>query len=233
MSGNLERLGRLTTSVDPNVEMGYHPCFGDFGHSHLTTAVKQNIPTYHSVARVLMLVPEVPIAELPRAGENSGKAPPLKLSLKLRHSCGGYVHLPSQSMLPTLIEALYIPINPTAMAPSTPSPSVAIHATTFTAEAFAPFGTVASSPLSPSTTTLPTTPPVGSVPANQGTALKYSDISPLTSTYRLSPSGAPAYPTMNLFSCFSRQLCRGQTFDVRVLAPSVHYANIRPALRLI
>ncbi|KAL2038370.1 hypothetical protein N7G274_009020 [Stereocaulon virgatum] len=106
------------------------------------------------------------------------------------------------------------------MAPAITSPNVNIRATPLTAEAFAPFGTVITSPLPPSTTTFPSTPPLGSAPANQGTALKYTNISPLTSTYRLAPSGAPAHPTMSMFSCFSRQLrpsINGHTFDVRVL----------------
>ncbi|KAL2058193.1 hypothetical protein ABVK25_001811 [Lepraria finkii] len=105
---------------------------------------------------------------------------------------------------------------------TTPIPpgSISINATLLTPEAFPPFGTVITSPLPPSTATLPSTPPLGSAPANQGTALKYTNISPLTSTYRLAPSGAPAHPTMSMFTCFPRQLRPskdGQFFDVRIL----------------
>ncbi|KAL6716592.1 hypothetical protein ACLMJK_006159 [Lecanora helva] len=97
---------------------------------------------------------------------------------------------------------------------------MAVEAVLLTAEAFAPFGTVIPSPTSTSTATIPDPPPPNAVYANQGTALKYSDISPFTSTYRLSPSGLPARPTTNLFSCFPRTLrtSRNQSiFDVRIL----------------
>lgn len=98
--------------------------------------------------------------------------------------------------------------------------TIKIEALPLSPYAFAPFGTVLTSPLPSTTTTPPTSPPSGSVSANQGTALKFSNIAPVTSTYHTSPSGAPAKPSMSLFSCFSRALrtSNGQhIFDVKVL----------------
>lgn len=101
-----------------------------------------------------------------------------------------------------------------------PSSTNIIHVSPLTPSSFAPFGTVLISPLSSTTTTPPTSPPRGSVSANQGTALKFPDIAPVTSTYHTSPSGAPAKPSMSLFSCFPRALRTSngqQVFNVEVL----------------
>jgi len=98
--------------------------------------------------------------------------------------------------------------------------NMSIQATPLTAEAFAPFGTIIKPPLPASTTTIPDTAPPNAVYANQNTALKYPSISPITSTYPLSPSGIPANPTTSLFSCFPRTLRTSHTnsiFDVRIL----------------
>lgn len=95
-----------------------------------------------------------------------------------------------------------------------------VQASNLTAEAFAPFGTIITSPLPISVTSIPTTPPANTAFANQNTALKYPNISPVTSTYCLSPSGIPAHPRTSLFCCFSRALRTSQNqsiFDVRVL----------------
>ncbi len=92
--------------------------------------------------------------------------------------------------------------------------------TPLTPRSFAPFGSVISAPLPSSTTTIPSTPPVNAVYANQKSALKYANISPLTSTYSLSPSNSPAHLTMSLFSCFPRSLRsqnNQQIFDLRIL----------------
>lgn len=97
---------------------------------------------------------------------------------------------------------------------------ITIETVPITPSVFEPFGTILISPFSPSTTTPPSSPPRGSVSANQGTALKFPNIAPVTSTYHTSPSGAPGKPSMSLFSCFSRslRLSRGrQIFDVKVL----------------
>jgi len=79
------------------------------------------------------------------------------------------------------------------------------------AAAFVPFGTVISSPLPHA---LAETPPLSSLPphtptpvlANQGSALKYSPISPLQNAYVECPSGSPAEARMSLFACFPREL---------------------------
>ena len=97
---------------------------------------------------------------------------------------------------------------------------MAIQAVRLTAEAFAPFGTILAPPLPKLVAAIPDAPPPNAVYANQRTALKYSDISPFTSTYRLSPSGVPARPTTSLFSCFPRRLRTSgnqSLFDVRIL----------------
>ncbi|PYI06172.1 ureidoglycolate hydrolase, partial [Aspergillus sclerotiicarbonarius CBS 121057] len=101
-----------------------------------------------------------------------------------------------------------------------------------TPESFSPYGTAITSPLDPSITT---TPPPASilstltptpVLANQSTALKYSPISPLTSTYETCPSNQPASARMSMFSCFPRPLRdisvsgdgdKKGVFDIRIL----------------
>ena len=71
--------------------------------------------------------------------------------------------------------------------------------------AFASFGTVIQNPKHAS--------PLGSidynvVSANQGSALKYTDVSHTTNHYDLAPSGVPAKVVMNMFVCSPRQLQR-------------------------
>ncbi|MCJ1458538.1 hypothetical protein MMC28_008911 [Mycoblastus sanguinarius] len=109
------------------------------------------------------------------------------------------------------------------MAPSIPSPNITIPAIPLTPNSFAAFGSVITSPLPAFTTAIPSPPPTGSVLANQNTALKYPNISPFTSNYHQSPSGAPAQPTMSLFACLPRTLRPSPTsknasiFDIRIL----------------
>ena len=93
-------------------------------------------------------------------------------------------------------------------------------ATPLTADDFAPFGTVINSPLPPSTSVIPEKLPPGSVHANQNTALKYANVSPISSTYYRSSSGIPAQLTTSLFSCFPHSLRTsksGSIFDVDIL----------------
>lgn len=103
------------------------------------------------------------------------------------------------------------------------SPHLNIYTTSLTAEAFAPYGTIITSPIPPSTTIIPTILPPNAVPANQGTAVKIPNVTSLTSTYHLTSSGAPARPSMSLFSCFPRALRpspnspKTAIFDVRIL----------------
>lgn len=93
-------------------------------------------------------------------------------------------------------------------------PRLRVSAAPLTAEGFAPFGTVISSPLPRNITTAPQhpsafIPPHGPAPvlANQGSALKYSPISPLQDGYTgTCPSGKAASARMSMFSCFPRKL---------------------------
>ncbi|KAL8689384.1 MAG: hypothetical protein Q9218_004936 [Villophora microphyllina] len=113
------------------------------------------------------------------------------------------------------------------MAPTTlPSTSLEIHPIPLTQSAFAPFGTVISSPLPPSANTFPTDPPKAPdiVPANQNTALKCLDASPMVNNYAFAPSQIRERAVMNMFCCFPRSLRlfeekRGEemVFDVRIL----------------
>ncbi|KAL9579350.1 MAG: hypothetical protein Q9212_005163 [Teloschistes hypoglaucus] len=118
------------------------------------------------------------------------------------------------------------------MAPLTlSSPSIEIHPLPLTQSAFAPFGTAVSSPLPSSTRTfpahLPNTPDI--IPANQKTALKCLNASPMVNNYASAPSKVKEEAVMNMFCCFPRSLRRqkntGMTgrgdgarfFDVRIL----------------
>jgi len=78
-----------------------------------------------------------------------------------------------------------------------------------TRSSFAPFGYVIENPIS--ATSHSHAPYASSafpapVPANQGTALKYPDISHLTSTYHLSSRPETAKPVISLFVCSPRRL---------------------------
>ncbi|KAL9633208.1 MAG: hypothetical protein Q9164_004836 [Protoblastenia rupestris] len=92
------------------------------------------------------------------------------------------------------------------MAPLITSPSLTLHPVPLASSSFAPFGSVITSPLPATITKVPYPPPSSSTTTNQNTALKYPNITPLTSAYRLSPSGTSASPRMTLFACFPRQL---------------------------
>ncbi|KAI4203505.1 MAG: hypothetical protein LQ350_001843 [Teloschistes chrysophthalmus] len=118
------------------------------------------------------------------------------------------------------------------MAPLTlSSPTIEIHPLPLTESAFAPFGTAVSSPLPSSTNTFPTHPPNNPniIPANQNTALKCLNASPMVNNYASAPSKVKEEAVMNLFCCFPRSLRRqknigtagrregGMIFDVRIL----------------
>ncbi|KAL1989109.1 hypothetical protein VTN96DRAFT_5872 [Rasamsonia emersonii] len=100
-----------------------------------------------------------------------------------------------------------------------PPPSLRIIPEPLTADAFAPFGTVISSPLPRDLSAAPRASALASLPlphslaappvlANQGSALKYSPISPLENGYEACPSGKRAQARMSMFSCFPRKLRR-------------------------
>ncbi|KAL2004913.1 hypothetical protein VTN00DRAFT_2763 [Thermoascus crustaceus] len=95
-----------------------------------------------------------------------------------------------------------------------PPPSLCVTPDPLTPESFSPFGTAISCPLprdlSSAPSRLSSLPPHDPAPilANQGSALKYSPISPLRNDYVAGacPSGKPAEARMSMFSCFPRTL---------------------------
>ena len=68
--GILQRLVRLAGVVSPDAEMGYHLCYGDFGHEHfvqpsdmsllvdLANAIAENVSPLHRIAYFHMPVPK-------------------------------------------------------------------------------------------------------------------------------------------------------------------------------
>jgi ureidoglycolate lyase len=92
-------------------------------------------------------------------------------------------------------------------------PPITIPIEPLTPRAFAPFGQVIQNPAR-------TGDPATGEAANQGTAVKYPDISPLASRYHLAPSRRPARPALTLFACAPRALRaegRAAVLDVPVL----------------
>jgi len=69
-TGIFDRLTRLASAVDPDVRMGYHICYGDFGHAHfvqpydtellvdMANTIVQRIKPVHNVAYIHMPVPK-------------------------------------------------------------------------------------------------------------------------------------------------------------------------------
>ncbi|KAL1967157.1 hypothetical protein VTN77DRAFT_3448 [Rasamsonia byssochlamydoides] len=121
-----------------------------------------------------------------------------------------------------------------------PLPSLRITPEPLTPQAFAPFGTVISGP--PLPRDLSSAPPasaLSSLPlphalaappvlANQGSALKYSPISPLENGYDgVCPSGKHAQARMSLFSCFPRRVRRSSTRATTTTAASKGRNNRR------
>ncbi|KZF24978.1 ureidoglycolate hydrolase [Xylona heveae TC161] len=101
---------------------------------------------------------------------------------------------------------------------SVTAPSQRVPVLPLTQETFAPFGTVVENP---NPTTLPprssnqtaaslgTQPPPSPIPvvvANQGTALKYLDVTLQTDLYGKAPSGKPSRAIMTMFVCAPRNL---------------------------
>jgi ureidoglycolate lyase len=74
-------------------------------------------------------------------------------------------------------------------------------------EAFSSFGTVIENPR-PSLVPAPhlTDLPPNAVPANQGSAIKFLDVTHMRDLYDSAPSGAPARAVMNMFVCAPRKL---------------------------
>jgi ureidoglycolate lyase len=85
---------------------------------------------------------------------------------------------------------------------------IAIDATPLTREAFAPFGDVVENPrpnVHPSTANKsPSLLPSNAVTANQGSAIKYQNVSHQINLYDQAPSGRPGSAAMNMFVCAAR-----------------------------
>jgi ureidoglycolate lyase len=107
------------------------------------------------------------------------------------------------------------------MPPSIPSLNLHIKPTPLTPKSFSKFGTLIQNPAHCPQN--PTTAKV--IPANQGSALKYVDISHVTNFYPRSPSKTLAKPVMNMFVCSPRKLrilshassTEEKVIDIRIL----------------
>lgn len=88
------------------------------------------------------------------------------------------------------------------MLPHIVAPDLNIPVEALTQDAFGLFGTVVENPVNASGRSQQ--PKV--VEANQGSALKYMDVSHVTNYYHLAPSRKPARAVMNMFVCSPRQL---------------------------
>ena len=74
-SGIFDRLTRLASAVSPDIRMGYHICYGDFGHVHFmqpadtglmvdrANTIVQRIKPVHDVAYIHMPVPKARLDE--------------------------------------------------------------------------------------------------------------------------------------------------------------------------
>ncbi|KAF2743679.1 ureidoglycolate hydrolase [Sporormia fimetaria CBS 119925] len=92
------------------------------------------------------------------------------------------------------------------MPTSMPCPSIRIPVEQLTPSSFAQFGTVIENPAHanrppPNNDFVPK-----SVSANQGSALKYLDVTHIANLYNLAPSKKPAKAVMNMFVCAPREL---------------------------
>ncbi|EGD96075.1 ureidoglycolate hydrolase [Trichophyton tonsurans CBS 112818] len=90
------------------------------------------------------------------------------------------------------------------------TPTVRVRASPFTRESFRSFGTAIETPLPDTLNTPPSsitsfkTPDCAAESANQGSAVKWSPISPITESYGTSSKKGKA--RMSMFSCFPREL---------------------------
>ncbi|KAK7522717.1 ureidoglycolate hydrolase [Phyllosticta citriasiana] len=83
-----------------------------------------------------------------------------------------------------------------------PAPSSRVPVEPLTQSAFEPFGTVIENPVRLGSQR----PDLDTVKANQGTALKYLDVTHMTNFYHMSPSRKPGAAVMNMFVCSPRKL---------------------------
>ncbi|KAF2086276.1 ureidoglycolate hydrolase [Saccharata proteae CBS 121410] len=117
------------------------------------------------------------------------------------------------------------------MTPSIKTPQLRIPVEPLTQASFAAFGTVVENPVRSGSESQHHG--LQSVSANQGTALKYLDVTQMTNFYHLATSSKPAKAVMNMFVCSPRKLrtqdrtptsatpsanrSTKQLFDVRIL----------------
>ncbi|OBW69456.1 MAG: EF-hand [Aureobasidium pullulans] len=88
------------------------------------------------------------------------------------------------------------------MLPHIIAPNLNIPVVPLTQDSFAPFGTVVENPANATGRSQE----LKVVKANQGSALKYIDVSHVSNFYHLAPSSKPARAVMNMFVCSPRQL---------------------------
>lgn len=101
------------------------------------------------------------------------------------------------------------------MPPSISSPGHLVPIEQLSQSAFEPFGTIIANPATHGS-------PQQGVSANQGSALKYADMTDLTNHYVLAPSRIPAKPAVTMFVCSPRKLDHAedaakQLFKVEIL----------------
>ncbi|EZF71040.1 hypothetical protein H105_06671 [Trichophyton soudanense CBS 452.61] len=103
-----------------------------------------------------------------------------------------------------------LPISPIMVQSLLSTPTVRVRASPFTRESFRPFGTAIETPLPDTLNTPPSsiagfkTPDCAAESANQGFAVKWSPISPITESYGTCSKRGEA--RMSMFSCFPREL---------------------------
>ncbi|KAG4442186.1 hypothetical protein IFR05_002344 [Cadophora sp. M221] len=94
-----------------------------------------------------------------------------------------------------------------------PPRHIHLHPTPLTQSTFSPFGTAITNPapsLIPSSALVPSNLPRNAVQANQGSALKYLDVTHMLDLYSQAPSKVSSKAVMNMFVCAPRALITGE-----------------------
>lgn len=101
---------------------------------------------------------------------------------------------------------------------------ITVSSSPLTRESFAPFGHVVENTLKtidPGSSAAAARLPRNASIANQGSALKLSNVTPMTNNYGLAPSQMPSRPAVSMFVCHPRTLRQASSkklrFDVRIL----------------
>lgn len=92
------------------------------------------------------------------------------------------------------------------MPTSMPCPSIRIPIELLTQSSFSQFGTVIENPAHSSLPRAQRGPSPQAVSANQGSALKFLDVTHMSNLYNVAPSKKPAKAVMNMFVCAPREL---------------------------